>query len=303
LYFLKVLSISHQVFFETASHLSFSKAAQVLYMSQPAISKHIKQLETYYKTPLFERRGSTIRLTEVGNILFHHLKKAKHVQKELEYEISTIRDQSEARGTLNLGSSTIVTLYMLPEILSGFRQQYPDIAVQVVNRNSENVFRALEDGQIDLGIVEVEKKLTSVAYQHFTSDEVIAVCSSKSPWAKKKKLSLKELCQVPMVLRERGSGTLSALTRELNNAGIRISDLNAKVRLGGTEALKNYLLVDASVGFLSKYSVAKELAQGELVELKVESLNIWREFFFIRRHGTADFGLIKQFIRYALQCI
>ena len=119
MYFLKVLSISHQVFFETASHLSFSKAAQVLYMSQPAISKHIKQLETYYKTPLFERKGSSIRLTDVGNILFKHLQKAKQVEQDLEFEISTIKDQSEARGTLNLGASTIVTLYMLPQILSG----------------------------------------------------------------------------------------------------------------------------------------------------------------------------------------
>lgn len=272
-------------------------------MSQPAISKHIKQLETYYKNPLFERRGNSIRLTEVGLILFKYLQKVKRVQQELDFEISTIKDQSEARGTLNLGASTIVTLYMLPQILSGFRQQYPNITVQVINRNSENVFRALEDGKIDLGIVEVEKKLTSVAYEHFTSDEVIAVCSSKSPWAKKGALTLKELCTVPMVLRERGSGTLSALTRELNNLGIRISDLNAKVRLGGTEALKNYLLVDPSVGFLSKYSVAKELNHGDLVELKIKDLNIWREFFIIRRHGTGDFGLLKQFIRYALQSV
>jgi len=298
-----VLSISHQVFFEVASNLSFSKAAQVLFISQPAISKHIKLLEINYKSPLFNRKGNTIQLTEVGQILFKHLQDAKKVQRDLDFEISTLKDQSNAKGSLNLGSSTIVTLYILPKILSGFHQQYPQVELQIVNRNSENVVNALLDNQIDLGIVEVEKKIISVAYQYFTSDEIVAVCSSKSPHAKKRQLTLAELKVIPVALRERGSGTLSALARELQKEGIKLSDLNAKVRLGGTEALKNFLLVDTCVGFLSKQAVLKELEQENLIELKIENLTIKREFFFTRRQGNEDFGLTKQFIRFALNSL
>lgn len=298
-----MLSISHQVFFEVASHLSFSKAAQVLYISQPAISKHIKTLEGHYKSSLFERRGNSIQLTDIGSILYKHLQEAKQIQRNIDFDISTNKDQANAVGALNLGSSTIVTLYILPKILSDFHKQYPEVEIQVVNRNSENVINALLDNQIDIGIVEVEKKLTSITYQYFTSDEIIAVCSPKSPLASGKSMSLERLRQVPVALRERGSGTLSALARELQKEGMRISDLNAKVRLGGTEALKNFLLVDDCIGFISKQAVLKELTQGDLTEIKIEGLSIFRKFFFTRRQGTTDFGLTKQFIRLALTSI
>ncbi|WP_423148505.1 LysR substrate-binding domain-containing protein [Rubrolithibacter danxiaensis] len=298
-----MLSVSHEVFFEVASHLSFSKAAQVLYISQPAISKHIKMLESMYKSSLFERKGNSIQLTPTGEILFKHLKEAKQIQRNLEFDISTFQKEANAVGALHLGSSTIITLYILPQILSGFHKQYPNIDIQVVNRNSESILDALLDHQIDLGIVEVEKKLTSVTYQHFTSDEIIPVCSVNSPIARKPVITLDELLRLPVALRERGSGTLSALARELQKENIRLSDLNAKVKLHGTEALKNFVLVDTCIGFLSKRSVLKQLELKELVELTVEGLNIKREFFFIRRHGTEDFGLTKQFIRYALSSL
>jgi DNA-binding transcriptional LysR family regulator len=298
-----VLSVSHQVFFEVASHLSFSKAAQVLYISQPAISKHIKMLEIHYKSSLFDRKGNSILLTTVGEILYKHLQEAKQIEKNLEFEISTLKKEADAIGSLHLGSSTIITLYILPQILSGFHKQYPNVEIQVVNRNSESILNALLDNQIDLGIVEVEKKLTSVTYQYFTSDDIIAVCSAKSPLAKKTDISFDELRKAPIALRERGSGTLSAVARELQKENIRLSDLNAKVRLHGTEALKNFVLVDSCMGFFSKRSVMKQLTEGSLVELNIQGLNISREFFFIRRHGNEEYGLTKQFIRYALSLL
>jgi DNA-binding transcriptional LysR family regulator len=295
-----MLSISHQVFFEVASHLSFSKAAQVLYISQPAISKHIKMLESQYKSSLFERKGNSIQLTDIGDILYKHLQEAKQTQRNLEFDISTFKNAADAVGSLHLGSSTIITLYILPKIISGFHRQFPNVEIQVVNRNSESIMNALLDKQIDLGIVEVEKKNTSVTYQHFTSDEIIPVCLASSPIAKNPNLTLEELKKQPVALRERGSGTLSALARELSKENIRLSDLNAKVKLHGTEAYKNFVMVDPCIGFLSKRSVLKELETGELVELNIQGLNIQREFYFIRRHGTEDYGLIKQFIKYTL---
>lgn len=298
-----MLSVSHQVFFEVASHLSFSKAAQVLYISQPAISKHIKMLESYYKSSLFERKGNAILLTDIGGILFKHLQEAKQIQRNLEFAVSTFKNEADAVGSLHLGSSTVITLYILPKILSGFHKQYPNVEIQVVNRNSEAILNALLENKIDLGIVEVEKKLTSVVYQHFTEDVIIPVCSGSSPYAKKTTITLDELKNIPVALRERGSGTLSALTRELQKENIKISDLKGKVRLHGTEALKNFVMVDTCLGFVSERSVLKELQRGDLVQLKVEGLEIKRNFYFIRRHGTDDYGMIKQFMKHAVSSL
>jgi DNA-binding transcriptional LysR family regulator len=294
-----MLSFNHEVFLEVARQLSFTKASQVLYISQPAITKHIQQLEKQYKASLFERKGSSIVLSEAGQILLDFLMKAKGIEKQLEYEISTYRDKFQAKGELKLGASTTVALYIIPSILSGFRQKYPEVRMSLFNRNSESVLKALIDHEIDLGIVEGKNKMSLVYSQPFLTDEVIPVCSVKSGLAKKGKFSIADVPSMPMALRERGSGTLAALKTALGTHGIKMSDLNISMRLGGTEALKNFVLADDSLGFLPKCTVAKELASGELVRLYIEGLTIIRQFYFVQRHGDENHGLNDAFIKFA----
>lgn len=290
-----MLSLSHEVFIEVASHLSFSKAAKTLYISQPAISRHIKTLEERYNFALFERYGNNIRLTAVGEKLFSYLSEAKQIQRKIEFDISSLNAQRAAKGNLKLGASTTVSLYIIPQLLSQFLKTFANVHAQVVNRNTENIITALANKQIDLGIVEVERKLNTFQYEYFTSDKVIPVCSPFNPIAKQDTLFLKELIKQPIALRENGSGTLSAIARELHKSNIAVSQLNTKVKLGGTEALKNYILADFSIGFLPQKSVIKELAKGELVELHIPDFEIKRDFFFVKRKGE-QFDLIKRFI-------
>jgi DNA-binding transcriptional LysR family regulator len=164
---------------------------------------------------------------------------------------------------LKLGASTTVALYILPKVLSSFNQHYPLINISLLNRNSEIVQQALLNEDIDLGIIEERRKLTNVDYQPFVTDRVVAVCSKKSPIAKTKPMR-KELLNMPVAIRERGSGTLAALKYTLEKNKIKLSDLNTKVRLGGTEALKNFLIESDSLGFLPHRSVIKELKYGEV---------------------------------------
>jgi len=293
-----MISVAHQVFLEVAANLSFSKAAHVLFITQPAVSKHIKLLEDHYKVPLFERKGGSILLTEAGKILYDHLLKASEIQRKIEYDLSTLSNVSHASGHLRLGASTTIALYILPSILSNFQREFNNVDVQLVNRNSEYILNALLNHEVNVGIIEVENKLTTVSYQHFMSDEVIPVCSSKSPLAGKS-LTLEQLTKTPIALRERGSGTLDALLKALSEHGIKSSDLHIKIRLGGTEALKNFLLADQCLGFMPRPSIIRELAEGDLVEVPVEGLHIKRDFFFIRRKGTDDDGLTSNFIQFA----
>ncbi|MDN5201309.1 LysR substrate-binding domain-containing protein [Fulvivirgaceae bacterium BMA10] len=295
-----MLSFRHEVFFEVAKQLSFSKASETLFISQPAISKHIKSLEEAYSATLFERKGNTISLTDSGKILYNHLLKTKEIQKQLEFEISTLNDQSKAKGTLKLGASTTVALYIVPSVLSAFHQKHPNVHLNLLNRNSENILKALLEHDIDLGIIEGKHKITTVKYKHFLTDEVVAVCSTNSELAKVPSLSVKDLKEVPIALRERGSGTLSAIAYSLKKHKIKISDLNVIIRLGGTEALKNFILADTSLGFLPLRSVIKEIANDDLVRVDIPDLKIQREFYFIRRQGSDGDGLGNAFINFAL---
>lgn len=294
-----MLSTSHKIFLEVATHLSFSKAAKILFISQPAISNHIKLLEVEYKSALFNRKGNSISLTRAGKILFTHLQDALTIQRQIQFELTIIKDEGNVEGNLKLGASTTVALYIIPKILSAFHQKHPNLTIQLVNRNSENIIKALLENEIDMGIIEVENKITSISYQHFMTDEVIAVCSASSNLFTKKAISMDDLVRYPVALREVGSGTLSALTQALKKHHIGIDELNVKVRLGGTEALKSFLLADRCMGFLPQKSVVKELAHGELVEIRVDGLEIKRDFYFIHRQGTEDFGLTKRFMRFA----
>jgi DNA-binding transcriptional LysR family regulator len=293
-----MISTRHDVFLTVAQQKSFSKASQVLYISQPAISKHIKSLEEYYKTKMFDRKGILIELTPAGKLLFEKLTEVKRIQEQTEFEISTIKDVLQAKGVLKLGASTTVALYILPKVLSAFNQHYPQTHITLLNRNSEIVMEALQNQEINLGIIEGRAKLTNIDYQPFLTDQVVAVCSKKSPIAKRKSYAVKELRNIPLAIRERGSGTLAALKYSLEKNKIKISELDIKVRLGGTEALKNFLIESDSLGFLPLRSVIKELKYGELTEIHFEGLTIERNFYFIQRKGENS-DLNKSFIKLA----
>ena len=251
---------------------------------------------------MFERKGNSILLTEAGKKLNEYLLQATEIERKAEYDLSVLSNVTQAAGHLRLGASTTIALYILPSILSGYQQQYPNVHVQLLNRNSEYVLNALLNHEVDIGIIEVDNKLTTVSYKPFMSDEVIPVCSAKSPLAGKS-LTIKQLLKTPVALRERGSGTLNALLKSLAALNIKPADLSVKIRLGGTEALKNFLLADQCLGFMPKPSIVRQLAEGDLVEVPIQGLKITRDFFFIRRKGTEDYGLTGNFIKFAEQHI
>jgi DNA-binding transcriptional LysR family regulator len=293
-----MLSARHEIFFEVAANASFSKAAEILYISQPAISRHIKMLEAVYRQPLFERRGNIIKLTAAGTILYNRLKEAKRMQNQLEFDMSTLSSRFDAKGELKLGASTTVALYIIPKILSAFHQRFKAVKINLLNRNTDTIIKALLEEEIDIGIVEGKKKLPGISYHPFMKDEVVAVCSAKSIIARKKNVTLKEFAAMPLVLREQGSGTLAAVKYALEKKGISMPELNTRVKLSGTEALKNFLREDNCLGFLPRGSIIRELKDGSLTEIKIDQLTIERNFFFIQRSGAGNNEMNKIFIRF-----
>lgn len=293
-----MLSHPHEIFLEVARQLSFTKAGQTLFLSQSAVSKQVKALEEYYKTGLLERLGNSVVLTPAGELLYRKLLLAKQLQHELNQEFSELSPAFSPQVRMVIGASTTISLYVIPPVLSAYLGRYPNTQLTLKNRNSENILKALLEHEIDLGIIEGIHKVSNVTYTPLLTDEVVAVCSARSP-LRKQQLVARDLLQVPVALREIGSGTLAVLEEALATHRIKLAHLPVKVRLGGTEALKNFVRVDTCLAFLPRQAVTKELASGELYEVPIADLNLVRHFDFVQRKGTENNMPYKTFVQFA----
>ena len=293
-----MLSHRHEIFLEVARLLSFTRASQTLFVSQSAVSKQVKALEQHYKTGLFERLGHSVVLTAAGALLYQKLLLAKQLQHELHQEITALSPTFSPEVPMVIGASTTISLYVIPPILSAYLGKFPHTQLTLKNRNSENILRALLDHEIDLGIIEGIHKVSNVTYTPLLTDEVVAVCSGRHP-LRQPALTARELLAVPVALRETGSGTLAVLEEALAAKHIKLTDLRVKVRLGGTEALKNFVRVDTCLAFLPRQAVTKELASGELVEVRLPDLNLVRHFDFVQRKGTENNQPYRDFVQFA----
>lgn len=292
-----MLSLRHEIFLEVARLLSFTKASQALFLSQSAISKHVKSLEYFYKTGLFERHGSRISLTPAGQLLYKKLVEATQLTSELHQDLQRINENFLPPTKLAVGASTTISLYVLPPVLSAYLGQHDHIQISVLNRNSNSIQKALLDHEVDVGVVEGLTRINTLTYTPFMTDDVLTVCSPNSP-LRGRTLTVQDLPALPIALREQGSGTLAVVEAELAKRGINPADLRVRIRLGGTEALKNFVLADTCLAFMPKRAIVKEMAAGELVEVPINGLTIRRAFQFIQRKGTENNSLVNAFIRF-----
>lgn len=283
-----------KVFYTVALRLNFTKAATELYITQPAVSKHIQELEEIYKTKLFERNGSKIALTPAGKILLEHTKNIFEIYREIDFDMSSFRN--ERQGLLRLGSSTTISQYIISPVLARFHQKQQDIKVNLLNGNTEQIENALINKEIEIGIVEGQSKNQSIKYVPFIKDELVLVCSAQNPLAKQNEISLADLKTMKFITRERGSGTLEVIEYALKQVGVKLSDLQIEMQLGNTESIKSYLLNSDCFAFMSIHAVGKELKNNELVVLDVENLTIERYFYIITLLGKSD-ALSELFIQ------
>jgi DNA-binding transcriptional LysR family regulator len=286
-----------EVFLQVAEVLNISKAAERLFISQPAVSKHIQELENRLNIPLFERKGNRIYLTRAGKLTFRHLKHIKQQYQELEFELSQLNNTF--KGTIRIGASSTITQYVIPPVIAAFHARYPDIKLVLLNGNSEEMAQKLLNDEIDLALVENESSLRNIRYVDFLSDEIIVVAGSESLYAKRKQLSLEELLQTPVVLREAGSGTLEVIRRSLQRVNVNLEKMNIILNLGSTEAIKNFLTQFDGIALISEKAVRKEMQLREIVKIKMSQLVISRQFRIAFRKGP-EMQLNKLFTDFLL---
>lgn len=285
-----------KVFCSVARNLSFTKASQELYISQPAITKHIQELEMLYQVRLFERMGNKISLTSAGELLLDHSEKILEDYKKLEYEMHLLHN--EYAGELKLGASTTISQYVLPPLLARFIEKFPQVTLSLLNGNSREIEVALQEHRIDLGLVEGIIRLPHLKYTSFLEDELVAVVHSKSKWVSLDEISLEELPQIPLVLRERGSGTLDVLEMALQKHNIKLSSLQVEMYLGSTESIKRFLEYADCMGIISVRSISRELYAGLFKIVDIKDFTINREFIFAQNQGLEG-GLAQLFMQFA----
>lgn len=275
-----------KVFYTVAKRLSFTKAATELFITQPAISKHIQELEEQYKIKLFDRHGSKIALTTAGEIVLKHAKNIFDVYREIDFEMSTLINQRS--GLLRLGASTTISQYIIPPILARFYQKLQDVEVSLLNGNTEQIEIALLKQEIEIGIVEGQSKNKSIKYTAFLKDELVLVCKSSNPLVRLAEVAQEELKQMQFLMREQGSGTLEVIEHALKPFEIKISELKIEMQLGSTESIKSYLMNSDCVAFISIHAIEKELKSNELAILDIKNLSIERFFYIITLQGKTD---------------
>ncbi len=286
-----------KVFQSVAKNLSFTKASQDLFISQPAITKHIQELESTYQTRLFDRQGSKICLTESGKLLLEHCERILDDYKRLEYEMHLLHN--EYKGGLRLGASTTIAQYVLPPLLASFIKKFPHISLSLTNGNTRDIEAALQEHSIDLGLVEGVFRLPNLKYTTFLEDELVAVTRMGSKLPVDDEITPEDLLNLPLVLRERGSGTLDVFERALLQHNIKLSSLQVLIYLGSTESIKLFLEHTDCLGIVSIRSITRELYSGQLRVVEIKGMPMLRDFSFAQPQGQ-DSGLAQVFMQFAM---
>ena len=289
-----------RVFAAVARHLSFTKAAQELFISQPAVTKHLHELEKQYGQRLLARHGTRVALTEAGRLLLAHAEATATAQQQLDDQLLALRDPEEAVGRLRLGASTTLSQYVLPAWMPAFQQRYPQVRLSLLSVNSERIAEALLRGELDLGFVEGRSKSRDLHYELLLPDELVAVRQATPAGPPRRPVPLAEALAHPLVLRERGSGTLEVLEFALRERKIKLGDLPVAIYLGSTEAIKGYLeAAPGALGFVSRQALKRELAAGLLELVPVEGLELPRQFEAVWVQGQPLVRAAQRFLSFA----
>lgn len=287
-----------QVFHAVAKHLSFTKAAEALFMTQPAVTFQIKQLEEHFNTRLFERGHGRIALTPAGGVVLEYAERILALSAELDTRLKEMT--GEVAGLLMIGASTTIAEFLLPRVLGEFKSKYPKVLPRLIVANSESVENRVAEHTLDIGFIEAPSHLATVATDVVCDDELQVVCAPSHPLGRHKSVNAKQLLQYPFISRESGSGTREVTDRYLEKAGVRPDSLSVVMELGSPEALKGLVATGLGFSILSRVAVANELALGRLICVPLAP-RLQRQLSVVYPKEKFRSQLVNTFVDYAKQ--
>lgn len=288
-----------RVFHAVAKHLSFTRAAEELYLTQPAVTFQIRQLEEHFNTRLFDRHHNRISLTEAGETVFNYAERILELYRETEKTIGEMT--GETRGIVKLGASTTIGEYLLPPILSRYHEKFPKVQIRLTVDNTSLVVRKVEDATIDMGMVEGPVSNKNITVARCFEDELVVIFAPGHPFESLEKLTLAKLKEYPFVSREEGSGTRMVITNHLSNAGLAYDQLDMILELGTTESVKAAVEGGVGFGIVSTVALRKELLLKSLLVHRIHGLKLNRQLNFVFQKQKFRSKAVEEFLSFAKQ--
>lgn len=281
-----------KVFCTVADTKSFSKASEIIRLTQPAVSLQIQALEEIYGTKLFNRSGCIITLTKAGEMLYKYAKEINDLYNSAEKEIGGVTGQ--VKGVVSVGASTTIGNYILPSVIAEFKRKYPRVGVHIHISNTKSVIDFLNEASIDVGLVEGDAKKQKLTVEKLIPDEMVVIMSPLHPWAKKSQVSVLDITKEPFILREEGSGTRQMIEKHLGKSGIYPNNIKAAFIMGSTESIKGAVEEGLGISIVSRWAVKKEIRNGSLKAMTFKEQKIVRDFSLLfRKPGNYSHALDK----------
>lgn len=285
-----------QVFYTVARLLSFTKAAEELHMTQPAVTFQVRQLEEQFNTRLFDRTHNRISLTEAGQKVYECGERIFEIYAEMDNSVRQLT--GDISGVLILGASTTIAEYMLPVLLGDFKAEHPDVTVRLKVANTDGIVSQVENNAIDLGVVEAPVTNKNLVVEECSTDQLVLIVPPNHELANEEIVPLKRLGDFPFICREEGSGTREVMLESMHLSGMGASDLSVSMELGSLEAIKGAVEAGMGISVISAATIQKEIKLGTLVAIKTDP-PIMRPFSFVHQKQKFRMRAMDELLSFA----
>lgn len=287
-----------KIFVTVAKLGSFTAASERLFLTQPAVSRQVKALEEYFNISLFIRNCNNVILTPAGRQLFIYATKILSLAEDARTSLEEILDKPS--GCLNLGASYTVATYILPEILTSFKEEYPNCKVSVSIFNSKKVLEQLLEGMVELGLTGVNPSQSNIVCQPFWTERIKLITAPNHPWVKEPPTSPQALTEQLFILWENGSGLRKTVDICLANDGIQLDKM---MELSCNESIIRMVEANLGVSLLNEMTISRDIELGLLKSLNLPFLDIKHNFYLVYRKEHRYSVILKIFISHLLsQC-
>ncbi len=274
---------------------SFSRAGSRMGLSQPSISKHIKNLEIFIDAQIIDRKHNGISLTTEGKILYDYARKILKLRDEARYKIESSRDSGQ--NHIFTGASSIPATYLLPSIIGKYMKNKPACVIHIHSGDSRDVIEMIHDGRVEIGFIGNPVNDSKLSAEPLWNDSLMLVLGKGHPFTKYDSLTVSDLNKISFIGREEGSGTRSIIENALKTAAAGIK-LNVICEMGSSEAVKEAVVAGLGAAIISVHAVKREIASGVIKAIPIKGLNIIRPFFMICRKDFRPLSRHREFMEF-----
>lgn len=287
-----------EVFLKLYETRSFSKTAKELFLSQPTVTIHLKDLEKYLGVRLFDRDTRNVIPTRAGKVVYEYGKEMLRLYRQMEKELMPYKVLEG--GMVEIGGSTIPGQYILPRIIKLFKEIYPKILVYLKVSDTQGVVEGIIKGEFDLGVVGAKLKQTELTFEPCCDDEIVLIAPSHFD---KDEITLEDLYKLPLIKREEGSGTWKNVIQRFEEMGLHPTKLNIVGEMGSTEAVKAAVKEGLGLSFVSKRAIELEASLGLIREVKIKNFTINRKFYLVYFKNKKFSPVAEKFLKFFRKAI